>query len=340
MISGSPAEKPAGPARIAAVLLLLALLGGAAVAGCQSSSTGGSTDTGSTGSGGVTEITPPLPPGTVAVPKVVGTGRDAAEAAIKSAGLVPIATTVVTTTVEAGQVLAQAPTGDSGLKPGSQVALAVAVATWPNYQNPIALPNTYQLNRTDAQSAVMNAGFSPAFVEGPSDLPVGIAVAQLPAFGGTARPGTTVLVMLSNGTTAKTASIRIPDVVGKSEAAAAEALQAAGLGSQVVRGFDAAPAGQVFSQLPSAGGLIGPDAPIALGLSLGPLPQTAEVAVPKLAGLTPEAAADALTTAGFRTQEARINDGTTPAGKVTGQVPPAGWLLRPGWTAIACVTVE
>jgi beta-lactam-binding protein with PASTA domain len=279
----------------------------------------------------------PLPAGTSATPNLLGTDAAAAESAVTAAGFVPLAAVIVTSTGAPGAVIAQVPDAGAPLVKGSQVALAVAQSTTPAGLQPIVVPTVYQLTKSEAQSLAMSVGFFPVFLTGPSQEAKGVAAAQWPTTSETATPWTPLIILMSDGTVPQPATIAIPDVVGSPEADAIAALKGVKLDSQIVSGFDKAPAGTVFRQIPPAGGQVAPGTPVALGVSLGLRPKGI-VAVPDVTGLTPEAAIKSLTAAGLMVQQAQIADTLTPADKVVGQTPKAGWSVPVGSIAIVSVS--
>ena len=292
-------------------------------------------------SAAVTTATPsagPLPAGTEAVPNVVGMSQSTAEAALNNHGFLPLATYVTTTTATSGDVIVQTPAAGAGLKKGSQVAFVVARSAPLSAEGPAPLPNVYQMPWPQAQSLLMSFGFDPVRAVAPSTDASGLAFEQAPVAGVEEVPGTPVLVVLSNGTAPKTASVKIPDVVGKTESDAAKALANVGLASQTIRTFADAAGGHVVRQLPQAGGTIGPGAPIALDVSLGPLPSgESEIAVPDLKNMDAATAVQALWRAGLFAEVAQVSDAKSAPDTVAGQVPPAAWMVPVATVAIVSV---
>ena len=116
--------------------------------------------------------------------------------------------------------------------------------------------------------------------------------------------------------------VTVPDVTGKTEAEATQALEDAGLSAGDVGEAadpDAEP-GTVVSQDPAAGEEVDEGSAVALTLSAGP--GTAEV--PDVVGMTQAEAESALQAAGFAPASATQYDLTAPAGEVLAQLPEAG----------------
>ena len=311
----------------AAISMLLVSIACVLLVSCTSAAGPSTTGAGTSSAG------PPaqqVPAGMASVPKTVGASKSSAMSALQNAGLVPLMTVVVTSTAAPGSVIAQFPEAGTIVAEDSQVSFAVAQAAAASALPAVPAPNTYQMTKPQAQSLVMSFGLAPAFAEGPSVEAAGTAFAQLPAFGDTVAQGGTVLVLLSNGHAPQPATTTIPDVVGKSEADARQALTAANLKSQSVSGLDAAVKGTVFAQLPAAGGKIAAATPIVLGVSLGPSADSRFVTVPAVTHVDGSAAAAALTQVGLRVQQADVAGLSEPAGKVAGQVPlQGGRCLQP-----------
>ena len=328
----SPASKgPKARILLAGLLLLLLALPMGAVLSCRAGAPASQS--------AAPAAAPQVPAGTTAVPNCAGMPRTSAESALRAAGFVSLATAVVTSTATPDSVIAQVPDAGTGLTAGSQVAIAVAQRIPPSASPPVALPNVYGMTKAQAQSLVMSFGFAPAFAQSPSGEPKGVAIAQLPTSEDQAVPGTTVLVILSTGVAPKPASVAIPSVVGQTEAAATAALTKAQLTSQVLQGFNAAAMGSVFAQLPPSGGLVAPGTPVALAVSLGPVPNKGrDIVVPDVTRMDPPAAREAMLQAGLQVQQARVLSVQLSAGKVVGQIPPAGWTVPARSIAIVSAT--
>ncbi len=134
-----------------------------------------------------------------AVPNVVGMSQKDAEAALEDAGFAPLATKVTTNDTPAGDVVAQVPAADTELTPGSQVAIQVAQAKEPEKPTTVKVPNVVGMTQANAQSALVDAGLAPSFVNQANDAPKGQAFEQQPASGGSVAPETVVIVAISTG---------------------------------------------------------------------------------------------------------------------------------------------
>jgi beta-lactam-binding protein with PASTA domain len=100
----------------------------------------------------------------------------------------------------------------------------------------------------------------------------------------------------------------VPDLTGEVQSAAQRELNADGFKALVVYVSSDQPAGLVVSQAPSGGATARRGTRIRLDASLGPTPGVRK-GIPKVIGLDPQAAAERLSSAGFRVQ--RLTQSTT-----------------------------
>lgn len=182
----------------------------------------------------------------VTVPNVVGQTEAQAVTAIQAAGLVTgVVTNVATTAVSAGTVLSQAPVAGSTAVKGSGVDLQVAQVPTAS-----AVPNVVGMKRDAAGTALQSAGFVATFVgRASASVANGTVIEQNPSAGVTARPGSTVTVVVSTGPS----TTAVPAVVGMTQAAAVNALTAAGFKTQITQQTGGGTVGNVIDQSPSAG---------------------------------------------------------------------------------------
>src|SRR5260370_849919 len=126
-----------------------------------------------------------------------------------------------------------------------------------------------------------------------------------------------------------TKTVRVPDVVGLSEAEATEAITGAKLtvGAVTKETSTTVPAGKVISQDPKSGSSVAQGSAVNLVLSSGPPP----VPVPDVVGMTQAEATAAITgaklTVGTVTQD---TSSTVPSGKVISQDPKSGSSVAQG----------
>jgi serine/threonine-protein kinase len=128
--------------------------------------------------------------------------------------------------------------------------------------------------------------------------------------------------------------VAVPDLVGMTEAGAANALEQAGLkvGRVVSVQTDEGPAGTVVAQDPAAGKEVAEGELVALTLSSGASPSPPATSdVPDVVGSTQAEAEQALNAAGFAVVV--VNESSlTPAGEVVSQSPTGGVIAKPGST--------
>ena len=130
----------------------------------------------------------------------------------------------------------------------------------------------------------------------------------------------------------------MPDVTGKTEAEATQALDQLGFKSSTTKGYsDTAPVGQVISQTPPAGVYAQNGLTVVLVLSQGPAPSQA-VTVPDVSGKTEAEATANLQSAGFKVETLEAYSDSVPKGNVVGQAPAANGTTVPGATVTIAVS--
>ncbi|GHE09670.1 Stk1 family PASTA domain-containing Ser/Thr kinase [Klenkia taihuensis] len=124
-----------------------------------------------------------------------------------------------------------------------------------------------------------------------------------------------------------TASVQVPNLVGQTQAAAATALQQAGLaaGPVTTQASSDVAEGSVISSDPAAGTTVDEGTEVALVVSAGP----DTVAIPNVVGLTEDEARSNLENAGFTRVNSRQEASTEPAGQVIGVDPGQGSQANP-----------
>lgn len=129
------------------------------------------------------------------------------------------------------------------------------------------------------------------------------------------------------------ALVEVPDVVGRSESAAVDAIDAAGLVPEIsVRG-DGSRRGPVSAQRPPAGWLVRKGAVVAVVVPL--VADDPTITVPDIVGMTIADAEAALGTSGLALAVEPLGDGEP--GLVVRQDPPAGTSVDAGTTVVAFV---
>ncbi len=262
-------------------------------------------------------------------PEVTGITQSAAEAAIKSAGLVLGSVTgEFSATIPAGDVIRQDPPASTPLSPGGTVNLVVSRGP-----EPVVVPDVVGLSRIDAATLLANAGLLAGGItfEFSNTVPSGGVLAQTPAAGAQAAAGDAVALSVSKGPW----PVAVPNVCNMTQAAAEAALLNAGLAVGAVIGEinGIVPVGSVIRQNPPANRNVPPGSTVALTVSI----ESGLIAVPDLAGmpenLIPTFLVQRGLTLGVTTREFSL---TVPAGSTVSQHPAANTMVNRG-TAVNLV---
>ena len=261
-------------------------------------------------------------PQIVTVPNVEGLTQDPATTAITAAKLmVGTVTQQTSNTVAAGNVISQDPANGSSVGQGSPVNLVIS--SGPQI---VTVPNVEGL--TDAATtAIAGAKLTVGTVtqQSSNTVAAGNVISQDPASGSSAAQGSPVSLVISSGPQ----MVAVPNVEGLTQAAATAAITGAKLtvGAVTQQTSDTAAIGKVISQDPASGSSAAQGSPMNLVISSGPQ----MVTVPKVEGLTQDAATTAITaaklTVGAVTQQTR---NTVAAGNVIFQDPASGNSVAQG----------
>jgi eukaryotic-like serine/threonine-protein kinase len=275
-------------------------------------------------------VTQPL--GEFVVPGVTGKTAEEASSSIAAASLEPQRTDQFSDTVAVGTVIAQVPEAGAKVDLNAIVVYVVSSGTTPSSAK---VPNVVGKSKSDADKAIKDAGLVPAAEEVYStSVARDKVVIQSPAAGATASPGSTVSYAVSLGTPAS--SVSVPNVTGKSEAAAVSALQAAGLVARVYRQSSASVAkGMVSGQMPPAGTQAARGGTIGISVSTGP---DSLLSVPDVTGKTAAQAKSAIEAAGFVAESVDQPSESVAKGSVITQLPTSGSKAPPGSTVVIAVS--
>jgi beta-lactam-binding protein with PASTA domain/tRNA A-37 threonylcarbamoyl transferase component Bud32 len=227
-------------------------------------------------------------PAKVAVPSVAGKDEATARSEIEAVGLkVGDVATEASPSVAEGQVIRTDPAGGAQVEEGSTVGLFVSAGP-----DTITVPNVVELSEERAISTLEAAGFN---VDNISSVPAdsledeGTVIGVSPAEGSQASPNAPIRLQISTGT------IALPDVAGKTEGEARNALVEAGFSagqistSSVER--DDVPQGTVVGTEPGVGTDVGAGEDIVLLVAVPTPPEE-----PTLPTTTPTATATATPT--------------------------------------------
>jgi serine/threonine-protein kinase len=201
----------------------------------------------------------PPPAAKVAVPVVAGFDEPTARAAIEDAGLVVgTVSTEASPTVPKGQVIRTDPAGGAEVDEGASVSLFLSGGP-----DTIAVPNVVGLTEDRAIATLEGAGFTNiSTVPADSLDEQGTVVGISPEENTQAAPGAPIRLQISTGT------IEVPDVAGRTEADARNALVEAGFSAgQISRSSverDDVAEGTVVGTEPGTGEAVGAGEEIVL----------------------------------------------------------------------------
>jgi serine/threonine-protein kinase len=154
---------------------------------------------------------------------------------------------------------------------------------------------------------------------------------QRPSADSRADKGSTVLLRVSTGL----GQVAVPDLTGKSEAAAVSLVDNADLVPDVRKeAHPTVPPGQVVSQDPAPGTPVEKGSPVTIVISSGP----ARKSVPGVGGMTVAEATQALTDAGFEVNQRSESSSSVPEGRVIRTEPGSGAQAEEGSTVTIIVS--
>ncbi len=183
----------------------------------------------------------------VKVPSVIGKAEGTARDTLEELGFEVVVDHQPSDNVAKGFVSKQTPAPNSEIDSGSEVTITVSSG-----EAGMAVPNVVGKSEDDAADALNNAGFKVKRTHANSaNVDKGDVISQDPSGGSDAAKGDTVTIVISDGP--ETADV--PDVVGKTEAAAKAALIDAGFKVNVVEEETVDPTddGTVIDQSPNGG---------------------------------------------------------------------------------------
>ncbi|MDE3070121.1 MAG: PASTA domain-containing protein, partial [Acidobacteriota bacterium] len=191
--------------------------------------------------------------GTVVVPKVAGLPEPRAKQLLLAAGLNPAVQPQASGTVKPGIALSTNPPYGVDAQRGTTVTLFVSSGPAGRGSSQSAVPDVTGLSQRSATEAIEAAGFRVGVLTrrpSPSQ-PAGTVISQLPVGGASLSRGGSVDIVIAEAP----ATVTVPNVIGRSQTAAAAALGAAGLTptstQQTVS--NQGEAGIVLEQTPPAG---------------------------------------------------------------------------------------
>ena len=257
---------------------------------------------------------------------------DQAESALTTFALTPTVTEDYSSVAPKGIVIMQAPTAGTLINPGDVVALVVSKGPAPVK---VKVPELNGKSQSEAEAALKAVGLVGVAAKSYSDtVSKGVVFGQNPVAGASMSPGSKVGFEVSQGKS--TQSVTVPNVVGKTQADAVSAINAAGLVPSAVYTIDAkVPKGNVVSQSPAGGAKTAKGAVVGIVVSLG---ADTSVVVPNVVGKTSEEASAAILAAGLKPQAATQPDAEVPKGTVITQGPAGGAKAEAGSTVLFTVS--
>ena len=262
-------------------------------------------------------------PQMVTVPNLEGLTQDAATTAITAVKLTAGTVTQQTSnTVAAGKVISQDPASGSSSAQGSPVNLIISSGP-----QMVTVPNVEGLTQDAATTAITAAKLTGGTVtqQISNTVATGKVISQDPGSGNSVAQGSPVNLIISSGPQ----MVTVPNVEGLTQDAATTAITAAKLtgGTVTQQISNIVATGKVISQDPGSGNSVAQGSPVNLVISSGPQ----MVIVPKVEGLTQDAATTAITgtklMVGTVTQQI---SNTVATGNVINQDPASGAAVAQG----------
>jgi serine/threonine-protein kinase len=260
------------------------------------------------------------PGASVASPSLLGLSIDEATQEAQAAGLkIQIKSRAFDEQIPQDHVITSSPAGGAQVDKGSTISIVVSKGA-----ERFVIPTLTGLSLAEATNALsdLNLKLSTLAEEYDATIPLGYIISSTPAAGQKVKRSTVVKVVVSKGVE----QISILSYVNKSGDQALSDLTDAGakVVSKNVFSDTVAP-GLVVAQNPDGPANIEKGAKVTISISKGP----ALIKVPNLVKMTTELAKKTLEDAGFNNYKINILKSKGP-GKVVGQTPKAGSMVKPG----------
>ena len=256
----------------------------------------------------------------VVVPDVTGTTQAEAQATLQASGFkMVVAGQTPSTDVPAGAVVSENPAAGTKVRSRSEIGVTLSKG------KPVAtVPSLSGLTLDAASSAIVSAGLAVGSVtnQNNSTFPAGTVISQSPLSGEKLTAGNRVDLVVSAGQ----AQVTVPEVRGKTRAAASTSLTSLGLVVSVGTVFSTQPTGIVVSQGPTAGSTVTKGSTVTISVSKGPTP----VRVPNVVGAQEADADTSLQNIGLVPVSVPTSGTPSQVGNVISQSPQSGTRVRPG----------
>jgi serine/threonine-protein kinase len=196
-------------------------------------------------------------PGNAQIPDVAGRARLDARRILVRAGFRVNEQSLTSDTIPKGDVVSTTPGPNEQLTKGNLVTINVSSGP-----QQVTVPDVVGRQKDEASTLLQAAGFTVATTQQQSDKPQGTVISETPAGNSPAAKGSTIVLRLAK----PFERVAVPDVVGKSETDAFNAISAAGLTpvSVALPVTDPTQDGIVQSQRPPAGKQIKKGAKVTL----------------------------------------------------------------------------
>jgi len=267
-------------------------------------------------------------PSRVSVPNVVGSTISVATQRLTTEGF-EVSVVRDNSDKPRNTVVGQSPTGGTSVDEGSTVTLNVSDG--PQIQE---VPNVVGLGRRTARRTLTDAGFAVDERRVPDgEVKLDRVIRQSPSGNSQAERGRTVTIDVSTGP----AQGVVPDVVGKDEEDARNALEGAGFRVTAAQKEDGSKKpGTVLAQAPTSGTTVDRGTQVTITVAVQP----AEVEVPDVTGATQNKATETLSGDGLKVVVEEVDvDSPDDDGVVQKQSPDAGSKVDRGSTVTITVGV-
>jgi beta-lactam-binding protein with PASTA domain len=263
----------------------------------------------------------PAKPVSVTVPRVVNQQSADAAAALEAQGLIVVTRRDPGGYAPRGQVVSQDPRAGTAVQSGTTITLYVS------YGRPmVSVPSVVGLTSSQARARLSRAGLANGVATMHSKgVPKGRVMHQSIQPGTSVTKGTTIKLDVSMGPP----PITVPNVIGKSDGAAA--FQLKGLGfkvSELQHSSSSVPKGVVMDQSPSGGSKHAPGTTVHINVSSGTSPAP-KVKMPNVVGLVLAAGSEELRQLGFSV-DVKYRDDPAPEDQIIDQLPDPGAMVTKG----------
>ncbi|CAB4616609.1 unannotated protein [freshwater metagenome] len=197
----------------------------------------------------------------------------------------------------------------------------------------VDVPDVTGQNVVDATNNLRNQGFKVTVKNQTNDtIPLNQVFEQNPKGNTKADKGATIEIVVSGGV----GDAKVPDVVGRTQAAAESLLKTSGFIPEVKeQASDTIPVGQVISQNPTSNTMATKNSIVQITVSSGP----GQVEVPNnLIGQNAATASNQLGQLGFKVTTTQQSSTTVPSGSVISTNPGGGTMLAKGATVALVVS--